>query len=351
MGGRHNRHKTSKPSAYSPPNRIQSGTPCEAVMGTGGVQPPSSNTGASVTPDGEWLGVHWLAGTSDLSTDTVLSLLHEVTGESVEVAARSKWYREGYRVGPVRVLASGVTGAWVPMGCHIIADGSACEALGLEGLRRIYAELGLKVARFDVAQDGCPFTPREVADAWYSDDVRTKVKVAADAREDRPWRSCDWQSSPSGDTFYMGSPRAARRVRVYDRRGPVRLELQTRDAAAVAIAADLFAAPVEDFGRRFLSHVRAFVDFVEAGEGNISRRPLAGWWAAFCEGVEKSRVRVTAVVVESFARVAAWVERQVAPMLAVIAERRGDVAVSALLSRGRSRWRSKHARLALGAAP
>jgi len=289
-----------------------------------------------------------MAGTSDMPTDTVLSVLHRVTGEDVEVASRSKWYREGYRVGPVRVLASGVTSAGASMGCHVVADGSACEALGLDGLRRIYAELRLRVARFDVAQDGCPFTPSQVAGAWYSDDVRTKVKVAGDAREDRRWRSCDWQSSPSGDTFYMGSPRAARRVRVYDRRGPVRLELQSRDSAAEAIAADLFAAPVEDFGRRFLGHVRAFVDFIEAGEGNVTRRPLAGWWAAFCEGVEKSRVRVTAVVVDTFERIAAWVEHQVAPMLAVVAARRGDVAVAALLSRGRSRWRSRHARLAGG---
>lgn len=312
--------------------------------------PPFGNTGASVTE----VGVHWLAGVSRLPAARVLSVVEAVTGEGRSERPRGALgYARRFEVGRVVVLTEGQGPQSGAMGCHVEVTGEGCEELGLAGLVELYQELQLRASRVDLAVDGCPFTPRQVWDEWTAGRVRTKVKLAADAIEGREWRSGDWISSASGDTAYLGSRRAARRVRVYDRRETgTRLELQARGHAASVIAADVLDGEVGDgWARRVLGHVRAFVDFVEVEDANASRRGLLDWWAEFVGDVERATVRLTGVVVDSFGRVAEWVERQVAPMLAVIQERRGDSAVVALLLRGKRRWGPRHARLAFGVTP
>src|SRR5690606_16652025 len=141
--------------------------------------------------------------------------------------------------------------------------------------------------------------------------------------------------------------------RVYDRRETgTRLELQARGHAGSVIAADVLDGEVGDgWARRVLGHVRAFVDFVEVEGANASRRGLVDWWAEFVGDVERATVRLTGVVVVSVARVAVWVERQVAPMLAVFEQREGQAALTMLLLRGKRRWGPRHARLAFGVTP
>lgn len=286
-----------------------------------------------------------------MPTAAVLATVERVVGTTRTMRPRGALgYARRFEVGPVVVLTDGQGSQAAAMGCHVEASGSACEQLGLAALVELYHELGLRASRIDLAIDGCPFTPSQVWDEWTAGRVRTKVKLAADAVPGREWRSGEWISSASGDTAYLGSRRAARRVRVYDRRDTgTRLELQVRGQAAAAVAADVLSGELGDgWARGVLGHVRAFVDFVEVEDGNASRRPLLRWWAAFVGDVERATVRLTGVVVDTFERVAAWVEHQVAPMLAVIEARRGESAVAALLLRGKRRWGPRHTRLAGG---
>ena len=122
-----------------------------------------------------------------------------------------------------------------------------------------------------------------------------------------------------------------------------------RHRAAAAVAADVLDGEVgEGWSLRVLGHVRAFVDFVEGEGAHSSRRPLLPWWADFVGHVERSRVKLCGVVVDTFEASAAWIDRQVAPLLAVYESRLGADALRALLSRGRMRWRSRHIRLVVG---
>ena len=322
-----------------------------SLVAVGEVQPPLGNTGASVTTEevqrGVEVGVHWLAGRSLVPSVAVLSAVSEIVGAGVQEMPRGNLgYRTQYRVGPVVVLMDGTGPQAESMGSHIEVTGSGCEELGYAKLRELWHVVQLRVSRVDLAVDGCPFTPEQVWAAWTAGDVRTKVKLAKDAKEGREWRSGEWIQSASGDTAMLGGKQAARRLRVYDRRETgTRLELQVRHGAADVVAAAVFSSPDEAVGPEVLSHVRSFVDFLEGEGENVTRRPLASWWSEFVGGVEKSRVRLTGVVVGTFVEAVEWIQTQVAPLLAVIRERLTETAFLEILDGGKKRWKKHHRRL------
>jgi len=308
---------------------------------------PVGNTGASLTK-GELVGIHWLAGRTLVPVEGVVRVLVEATGEGVEVRPRGAMgYAIQYRVGGVTVLAEGQGSQAAAMGCHIEIPGGACEALGYGRLLDIARQLQLRASRLDLAVDGCPFTPAQVWAVWEQDQVRSKVKRPADAVEGREWRSGEWIRSASGDTAYLGSRQAARRVRVYDRRETgTRLELQARHHAAAAIQADLMATSLADAPARILGHVRAFVDFTQGTDTCSSRRPLAAWWSAFCGHVLASKLRLTRVVEDGFERVDHWIRGAVAPIWAAWAVAVGPRAVHEVIADGRLRWHRRHRQVA-----
>lgn len=317
----------------------------------GGPLPPVGNTGASVTAEGSesegQVGVHWLAGRSLVPSAAVLSAVSEVVGAGFELMPRGNLgYRTQYRVGPVVVLTDGTGPQSEEMGTHIEVTGSGCEELGYAKLRELWHVVQLRVSRVDLAVDGCPFTPEQVWAAWTAGDVRTKVKLAKDAKEGREWRSGEWIQSASGDTAMLGGRQAARRLRVYDRRETgTRLELQVRHKAADAIAAAVFSRPEDLVGSEVLSHVRSFVDFLEGEDENVTRRPLATWWAEFVGHVAKSRVRLTGEVMGTFDDAVEWIKKQVAPLLAVMSERLPWSTFVEILDDGQKRWKEHHRRL------
>lgn len=317
----------------------------------GGPLPPVGNTGASVTAEGPevevGVGVHWLAGRSLVPSAAVLSAVSEIAGAGVEEMPRGNLgYRTQYRVGPVVVLTDGMGPQAETMGTHIEVTGAGCEELGYAKLRELWHVVQLRVSRVDLAVDGCPFTPEQVWAAWTAGDVRTKVKLAKDAKEGREWRSGEWIQSASGDTAMLGGKQAARRLRVYDRRETgTRLELQVRHGAADVVAAAVFSSPDEAVGSEVLSHVRSFVDFLEGEGENVTRRPLASWWLEFVGGVEKSRVRLTGEVTGTFLEAVEWIEKQVAPLLAVVASRLPRSTFLGILAAGQARWKEHHRRL------
>jgi hypothetical protein len=301
-----------------------------------------------VTSDGLTAGVHYLSGTTLLASDAVLQVVAEVTGDSVEVMPRGAMgYATRYRVGPVVVLADGQGREAESMGVHVEVRGEGCEVLGLAKLADLYRRTAMRATRIDPVVDGARFKPATMWRAWRQGNVSSAVKLAARARDDRQWRSGDWQSNAEGDTCYLGSTQADRRLRCYDRRGPTRVELQARHDAAAAIAADLLGGDLEDgWAARVLGHIRAFVEFRKGDDLNVSRRPLAAWWARFVRDAERSQVRLTGVVVDTFERAAAWVERQVAPILAVYRRVLGAGALEQLVRQGQRRWSQRHVRLA-----
>ena len=298
--------------------------------------PPASDTGVEITA-----GVHWLRGTAVQDAESVLDWLTGFLGESVVVLDRGRFgYSDGYLVGPVTVLSHPQKR---DMGVCVEIPGEACEELGLARLRAIWSGLGLRVSRLDLAIDGAAFTPAELRDQWRLGNVRTRVKLAKNARPDRLWRNCNWHESATGDTFSMGRRTSTQFARCYDSRGVTRFELELKERAAAVAASELLAAPTGKFMLLALGWVRRFVDFVDAASNeNPSRQTLLPFWEAFLNGAEKARVRLGGVVRRTAEDVRAWVEHQVAPGLAVVAHVFGPGVLTDLLRHGRGRWGARH---------
>jgi DNA relaxase NicK len=307
----------------------------------GQVQPPSCSTGAEKTT-----GIHWYRGTvAGVAAEDVLATVSEwCGGESVVVLPAAHYgYRDAWLVGVVRVYAHPER---PDMGVCVELRGEACEAHGGLAVAVLHDRLGARCTRLDVAHDGCPFTPAQVRDAWRAGDVRTRCKVPETAREDRQWRKSHWHEEVDGDMFTMGSRQSMQYARCYDRRGFTRFELElkgeTAEVAAVELLAALREAP-DLFPRLALGWLRRFVDFVDGTPGlHSSRRALLPWWAEFVSGVDRVRVVLSGAAVRTLAEVRDWLERQVAPTLAVIASAFGMGEVDRLLSAGVDRWRPRH---------
>jgi hypothetical protein len=290
-------------------------------------------------------GVHWYRGTTALMDHVeVLSTLTDAWGtEVVPLGHGRHGYQDGYQVGEVFVWHHPERS---DMGVCVEVPGQACELLGGTEVAWIHRTLGLRAARLDVALDGVPFTPADLREAWEAGDVRTRAKVPKDAREDRRWRKSKWESNNEGDTFTMGSRTSTQFARCYDRRGPVRLELEWKHATAARVADEVLGAIWDespDVTARVLGWVRRFVDFVDASSSaHASRRALLGWWAAFVGDAQVAAFRLAPTAARTVEAVRDWFELQMAATLAVIREAFGESEVRRLLHQGKKRWRSKH---------
>ncbi len=288
--------------------------------------PPSTNRGAVLTapsPEDDLLfGVHWLAATvpveTEIDLDTVLAYIRgELHGADWSIRDRGV---SGYTVTyetlfGLRVHANEDR---PEMGIHLIADGDCCDAIGIECLRRIYVGLQMRATRIDLAVDNCDFSPADLRDEWHRDNVRTSCKPARNPMPGREGvRSCSWYSSPSGDTFNMGSRKATAFARCYNERGFTRFELELKGNRATKVA-DLVLAEPDSAAETALSIVRDFVDFVDAAaSSNRSRCPLLPFWERFVAGACRARVRLDPRPEPSITRTVDWVEGQVARSLAL----------------------------------
>jgi len=220
--------------------------------------------------------------------------------------------------------------------------GEACEMLGTAGVLALVRELGLKLTRFDVAWDTDILTPAMARAAHVSGDAVTFA---------RAW---DWRENSEGSTFYLGkrgSDNDVRLLRVYDRRGPTRVELELHGKRAQMLWAVLDGAALEDWSAGCLAYLVDFVDFRDrAADPNVGRCPRLEWWEDFTNGAGRLALPLPrkAPTLES---TQTWVEGQVAPALALVADYVPDATswLKSLLEDGRHR-RKEHQSAMLAAA-
>lgn len=152
-----------------------------------------------------------------------------------------------------------------------------------------------------------------------------------------------------GVTFSWGSRSSPFYVRLYDKaaeRGVEghwwRFECECKGALADALvrgfALEGESVPIGEVNRRI-----RFVDRND-GDGNRWRWAVADWWREFLGSVEKGGRLVAGEVSRSLEKWQGWVDRQVAPVLAVLyTAEGGDIAyLLRLLAAGRDRWRARH---------
>lgn len=308
------------------------------VVGTGGTPagaptvpaapepggPPTSNTGVLLT-------LHWLRGGFDQGEDDVLDLANSLTdGGYIE---SHDWGRFMYRrhhvfVGGLRVYVE-------PMRDNMPAvlvdcPGEACDLLGLERLRVLFCNA--RLSRADIALDGAPFAPADVA-GWIRDG---KVRCRSGKRHYIE----DIGRDPDGDTVTLGSRSSGRFMRVYDGRGQTRVELELKQAYARAFSGILLA-DIEAIPSLAAGVVRDFVDFVDIEQdSNVSRAPLLPSWEAFVAGIERVRLAIAGASLPTPEAVVHYIEHQAAAMLYTYAQLGNSIG--GLLRRGKSRVRARH---------
>lgn len=260
--------------------------------------------------------IHWLRGTTVQDEETVLSELDRVCGGlSFEVmpSGRYLYSRRVRSVEGLTVLSNPHNPETMPAVC-VEVPGAACELLGAEKLQQIAALLSL--TRVDVAWDGAPFTVADTR-AWVQGAQMRSRLGRATAHEQIGFR----RPGKDGDTVTLGSRQGTAQVVVYDRRGPVRVELRlTGERAASPVVSELLAAPVATWSGGFLGLLRGIVDFVDRGEAvRAADCPLLPAWAEFVAAAERVVVPLLGAVAPSLERAREWVKHQVSKTLYMLA--------------------------------
>ncbi len=291
----------------------------------GETPPPGSGTGVEMT-------VHWLRGGFEQSETDVMDLVYELTeGGYGETLPYGRFmYRKQHRfVGGLTVFVEPRVDNMPPV--LVECPGSACEFLGLEKLRTLFCNAQL--TRVDVAFDHRMFSPSDVAEWVRAGNVRTRAKsVRFDVKLMGP--------ASEGDKLTIGSRASEQYLRVYDRRGFTRMELELKGGMARSFR-DVLLSEDEVFRQTSVGVLRQFVDFVDASSSsNISRAKLLPVWEAFTERLERVRIRVAGAVQPSVDRVVRFIEHQVAATLYTY-WRLGN-SVGSLLRSGQTRLKSRH---------
>lgn len=232
---------------------------------------------------------------------------------------------------------------------HFEIKGELATAMGAGRFRALFRYLDAmfggswRATRLDLAWDHVPFTPLDVLAAVMSGDVRTRARRDSLKTHEAPL------SADEGLTTSLGSRQSTALMRVYDKRGPVRCELQLNKERAAAVCRVLAEREFAEWSCYGLGVLRDFVDFVDSESSlNRSRQALLGWWAEFLGGAERAGLRLSAREVKPLEAVRHWVRKQVSASLAVLCAvdlecAGGDVAVLlSLLDEGRSRYRKRH---------
>ncbi len=297
--------------------------------------PPPNNMGVTVA----WAGVHWFAGTTRLAVSDVLELLPKHL--LAPIVAHERGARGGYG------HSASCGGALVAWGddrpdVFVSLPGSVCEVLSVTDLVGMAAVLELEpTSRLDLAWDAEGFTPADCRAAARRGDVVARVQFSKA-------ESSKWVEDGAGSsTYYMGARTSSRMVRVYDRRGPTRVELEVKAERAVLLWRCLIATSEEGWSAAGMAELRAFVDFRDRSSGV---RPdyceLLPWWAEFVEGAERRAVCIPRER-QTLERAVSWLRLSVAPTLALAYDVLGPDLVRGMLDAGRERYRRRPDRVAL----
>ncbi len=212
---------------------------------------------------------------------------------------------------------------------HFEIPGQACELIHWEifqGMEEILASNypgQYHYSRLDFAFDDLPFTPREIEEVIKKGDVKSSAKRKTLAVKQSPFEKKD-NGEEGTYTVYFGSRSSERMVRVYDRRGFTRLELEMKGKRADLVAKELLGASnVEELFPIGLSHLQDYIKFD------------AAWWEEFVNGVGRAHAIVSTPREVSEETTAAWLAHQVAPALSVLHDIHPDYFTEDLLNWGR----------------
>ena len=208
-------------------------------------------------------------------------------------SARAKCVHDS---GSIQIVEYDESVLYRDMFCSVEAKGEACAHLGNEGIKLLLDDLNarfrVRASRVDVMAHTEAFTPRTIRDAVLAGDVCSR---SVDSEK------MVFIESAAGDTCYLGmgsKPKGGlkrlgeRVLRFYDRRGPVRVELQMSGVYGHGAGDHLLSIPIDEWPVFIRGCIRHYCDFVDRqADKRATRCPILPWWSAFVDKVEKISVR------------------------------------------------------------
>lgn len=277
--------------------------------------------------------VHWLSLTLWAETDFALKLweewFQEFLGPLVPIGHGGRGFKTLYQaLAAAKVYADPVgEGSFI----HLELPGSACDALPPKLIQEFIVTLNrwekFRVSRLDLAWDGVEFTPHDVKEAVAEEKLRSLLKRKTLHVHDQPFEERD-DGVVGTTSVRLGSNQSSRMLRVYDKRGPVRLEFQTRAERADLVAREVLLKLPDLWAEAALAHLRDYVDFEFEGR-------LLAWWEKFVREIGRAFKRITDARQLELSRMTEWVMTQVAPTLSVLADVIGEDIYKALTVQGR----------------
>ena len=216
---------------------------------------------------------------------------------------------------------------------HLELPGQACDAIPdhvfQQFLRDLKRHEKFSVSRVDLAWDEVGFTPQQVKQAVEENLIRSLVK-----RKTLVFSSSTYAERDNGElgtnTLSLGSRQSSRMIRVYDKRGPVRLEFQVRDKRATVIAKEVLTQPVDQWAELCIGHLRDYIDFIDP-----DTQLLLDWWEKFIQEKGRAMKTVSDARQVELDRMLMWIDTQVSTTLSVIADVVGEQAIQAFVIDGR----------------
>jgi DNA relaxase NicK len=198
-----------------------------------------------------------------------------------------------------------------------VIPGQACQAIysyQFIDLMAVIEDMGYRynVTRLDLAFDHELFTPLDVWQAAHEEGIiRTDAKRSSFVITSSPWAEDD-RGDLGTNTVYIGSRSSERMLRVYDKRGYTRVELELKGKRAKAVSTHLFHADPDSWYSLAMGHL---MDFVTVN---------CAWWESFTGACKRAYMKITAAAEYSVEKLVAWVDRQVGGALHVIREVLGE---------------------------
>ncbi|MCW5875217.1 MAG: replication initiation factor domain-containing protein [Anaerolineales bacterium] len=291
--------------------------------------------------------VHWLSLTLWADKEYALKLWEEwfqqYLGPLVAVGHGGRGFKGLYQaLGAAKLYADPVgEGAYV----HLEFPGSACDALPPKLIQEFIVSLNrwekFRVSRLDLAWDGVGFTPQHVVEAVSEEKLRSLLKRKTLHVHDQPFEERE-DGVLGTSSVRLGSNQSSRMLRVYDKRGPVRLEFQTRAERADLVARDVLLRLPQTWAEAALAHLRDYVDFEFEGK-------LLAWWEQFVREIGRAFKKISDARQLELSRMTAWVMNQVAPTLSVLADVLGEDIYTAITVQGRRKRGKRYEAVLAGA--
>jgi len=217
---------------------------------------------------------------------------------------------------------------------QILLPGKACDSLDPETIRLIILELTkhyeINVTRLDVAFDYLSFEPDDFYQAISVGNVRSLAKRESIEYLDSPYMPQESGNKIGCLTVNFGSRSSTRSLRVYNKRGYTRLEVEYRKKRADAISKEVLIQLPEYWPELMIGHLLDFVDLVEDGNGDRIK-----FWDKFIQGKKRAGLKISNARIVDLHKTLKWIDHQVSPGLSVISDVLGEGTIDEIIKEGR----------------